>query len=385
MSNFSKWVACYGNAMSISDQKEAMWAKDITLRYPVFMPFDGDKLKLQFSNLTGTEAVKLSRVMLAKALSDKEIDTNTLTKVTFNGADEGLMEPGEDLESDEIAFDVEAGGKLMVLIYLKDFTQLNTGVLITGPLSGGQYSYGDYTQAAVADINKTRKTNWYFFLETISVRTSEENNAMVCYGDSITAQSWPDCLAKLAWEEGIRNVSIIRRAVSGTRILREYDNITYAAYGIKGEKRFKREIKVPGAKWVVIQHGINDIIHPVGIEVNPFRPWSDLPTSEELIEGVKRFYLPYAKKAGLKVYSGTLLPIYGWRTYADFRDKLRNEYNDWLRTSDEFVACVDFDKAVRNPEDVKAFGPGMDSGDHLHPSEAAYQAMAKACLETILK
>ena len=42
-------------------------------------------------------------------------------------------------------------------------------------------------------------------------------------------------------------------------------------------------MEVAGADAVLIQHGINDIIHPVGIEVNPFRPWSDLPTAQGLI------------------------------------------------------------------------------------------------------
>ena len=36
------------------------------------------------------------------------------------------------------------------------------------------------------------------------------------------------------WDAGVRNVSIVRRAVSGTRILRQYDCITYQAYGLKG-------------------------------------------------------------------------------------------------------------------------------------------------------
>ena len=38
---YTKWVACWGNAPSITDQKEAMYAKNITLRYPIRMVFDG--------------------------------------------------------------------------------------------------------------------------------------------------------------------------------------------------------------------------------------------------------------------------------------------------------------------------------------------------------
>ena len=41
-----------------------------------------------------------------------------------------------------------------------------------------------------------------------------------------------------------------------------------------------------GANKIIIQHGINDIIHPVGEDVNIFRPMSDLPTLEELKNGM---------------------------------------------------------------------------------------------------
>ena len=177
--------------------------------------------------------------------------------------------------------------------------------------------------------------------------------------------------------EGFKNVSIIRRAVSGTRILREYNCITYAAYGLKGATRFPIEMNVAGAKAVIIQHGINDIIHPVGVEVNKFRPWSDMPTVEEMEEGVRELYVKHARTLGLKVYSGTLLPIFGWRTYNENRDVIRNAFNEWLRTAKDFDGCVDFDKAVRNASEPLKFAEGFDSGDHLHPSAKAYEAMAE--------
>jgi lysophospholipase L1-like esterase len=181
------------------------------------------------------------------------------------------------------------------------------------------------------------------------------------------------------------NTSIIRRAVSGTRILRQYDCITYQAYGLKGSTRFPIEINTAGATDVIIQHGINDIIHPVGTDVNPFRPWSDLPTVEEMEKGVEQLYVEPSKALGLKVWSGTLLPIYGWRTYNDDREKMRCEFNEWLRTSEIFDGCVDFDAAVRDANDRRAFAPGFDSGAHLHPSEKAYEAMAEAAWQVISK
>lgn len=361
---YTKWVACWGNATSIADQKEAMYAKNITLRYPVRMVFDGSALRFHFSNITGTETVTLSKVYVEK------------TPITFEGNTWVEIQPGKEVTSDEIAYEVKAGTDVNISIYLGEITQMNSGVLITGPLSKGYYSYGDYTLSDELPDDFTRNTNWFYFLNTIDVLTKEENHAFICYGDSITAQSWPDYLAIRLWNENIRNVSVIRRAVSGTRILRQYDCITYAAYGLKGATRFPIEMEVAGADAVIIQHGINDIIHPVGVEVNKFRPWSDMPTAADLIEGVEEIYIKYAREKGYKVYGGTLLPIYGWRTYEKLREDVKNQFNEWIRTTDLFDACIDFDVAVRDEIHPEAFAEGNDSGDHLHPSEKAYEKMA---------
>lgn len=363
---YTKWVACWGNAISITDQKEAMYAKNITLRYPIRMVFEGRALRLHFSNLTGTEPVTLSKVYIEQ------------TTVTFDGEKSVLIEPGKEVTSDEIAYEVKAGTDVNVSIYLGEITQMNAGVLITGPLSRGQYAYGDHALEEELPADDTRNTNWFYFLNTVDVLTKAENHAFICYGDSITAQSWPDDLAIRLWNEGIRNVAIIRRAVSGTRILRQYDCITYAAYGLKGATRFPIEMEAAGADAVLIQHGINDIIHPVGVEVNKFRPWSDMPTSADLIAGVEDIYIQYAKEKGYKVYGGTLLPIYGWRTYAPFREEIKNEFNHWIRTTDKFDGYVDFEEAVRDENHPEAFAEENDSGDHLHPSEKAYEIMAGA-------
>ena len=65
---------------------------------------------------------------------------------------------------------------------------------------------------------------------------------------------------------------------------------------------------------------------------------SDLPTATQLIDGLK-WYIDKARSYGYRIYVGTLLPIRGWRTYAPFREDLKNEFNEFNdyarhRTSD---------------------------------------------------
>ena len=61
-----------------------------------------------------------------------------------------------------------------------------------------------------------------------------------------------------------------------------------------------------------------------------------MPTVSDLEQGVEDIYVRHARELGLSVWSGTLLPILGWRTYNEDREQMRNEFNEWLRQSPLF-------------------------------------------------
>lgn len=382
--NQNKWVSMWGNAVSIAEHRPEGYAKNITLRYPVYAPFSGTAVRFTFDNYCGTEAVTISQAAVAVSAADitEKIDlscpmiADTIQTITFSGADSVTIKPGAQVISDAVPFPVTAGSTLTVSIYFADYTQMQSAVLITGPLSKGYFSLGDTTKEAALPLISSKTTNWFYFLSNIDILTDEDKHALICYGDSITAQAWPDFLTLRLRELGLSHTSVIRRAASGTRILRQYDCITYDSYGLKGTNRFHHEIPTAGADTIIIQQGINDIIHPVGTDINPFRPMSDLPTAAELIDGLK-WYIEQAKKLHCTVCLGTLLPIYGWRTYAPFREVLRNEVNEWIRTNADADGCIDFDAALRDEAVPAAFREGYDSGDHLHPSSLAYRKMAE--------
>lgn len=379
----TKWVATWGNGISQAECREADYAKNITLRYPVISCFDGSAVRLHFSNYTATEPVTLSKVTLARSLSGAAIEQESLCNVTFGGKEGVTLQPGEQIVSDAIDFLVQAKEAISISIYLQDYTQMREGVITSGPMSEGYFFYGDYAKEAVPPERFQRRTQCFYFLDTVDIWTEEKNHALICFGDSITAQSWPDELQMLCWKEHLDHVSVIRRAVSGSRILREYDCIEYAAYGLKGETRFPLETDTAGADSLILLHGINDIIHPVGEEINIFRPLSELPTAQELIDGVQSFYLEPLKNADWRIYSATVLPFGGWRTYAPFREELREKFNEWLRTAKVFDACIDFDRALRDPKQPQYMLPEYDSGDHLHPEAAGHYRMAQEAFRII--
>ena len=370
------WASVWGNAVSIAENRPESFSKNITLRYPIYSHFEGNGICLTFDNYCGTEPITIEKTTVY-------VD-GKFYPVTFGHQSSVTIPAGEHAISDGLKCYIKAQSTFDVSFYLKDYTQMRSVVFTCGPLSYGSYAIGDWTEEAHLPIDLSRTTHYFYFLSNVSVYTSSQNRTVVCYGDSITAQDWPDYLKLRCQKEGYDHTAIIRRATSGSRILREYNCITYESYGLRGDHRFPHEVPTDGADTVLIQQGINDIIHPVGTDVNPFRPMSDLPTVEELIEGLK-YYIKEARSYGYKVYVGTLLPIEGWRTYATFREEMRTAYNDWIRTTDLIDGVVDFDKAVCDPDNPSAFLPEYDSGDHLHPSPAGYKAMANAVLKEILE
>ena len=375
--NFNEhWVSVWGNAVSVGENRPERYAKNITIRYPIHIPFAGNAIRLTFDNYCGTESVTLTRTTV--------LHNGKFYPVRFGNARPVTIRGGGKVVSDPLKLKLEPGDVIQVSFYLGGFTLMRSVVYASGPLSQGLYANGDETMTEHISRQTSRSTHLFYFLSNVSVQTDRNKRAIVCYGDSITAQDWPDDLALRCRREGYENTAVIRRATSGSRILREYNCLTYESYGLCGARRFSHEVPTDGADAVIIQQGINDIIHPVGEQVNEFRPMSDLPTVDELIEGLKS-YIAQARSFGYKVYVGTLLPMGGWRTDAPFRQDMRHAYNNFIRTTGLIDGYIDFDKALRDPENPDFFAPEYDSGDHLHPSAAGYRRMAEEIPVELLK
>jgi lysophospholipase L1-like esterase len=57
---------------------------------------------------------------------------------------------------------------------------------------------------------------------------------------------------------------------------------------------------------------------------------------------------------------------------------MRQAVNKFIRGSSDFDSVIDFDKVLRDPNKTDTLGAAYDSGDHLHPNDAGYKAMAEA-------
>jgi lysophospholipase L1-like esterase len=88
-----------------------------------------------------------------------------------------------------------------------------------------------------------------------------------------------------------------------------------------------------------------------------------------------------ARSRGIRIYGGTMLPREGVQkpfvNTAAGREK-RHTINEWIRTAGAFDGVIDFERALRDPARPDRLRPAFDSGDHLHPNDAGYAAMAAA-------
>ena len=105
-------------------------------------------------------------------------------------------------------------------------------------------------------------------------------------------------------------------------------------------------------------------------------PADQAVTADDLIGGMKQV-IERAHAHGIKVIGATLTPYSGAAYYADAGETVRQAVNQFIR-SGAFDAVADFDAVTRDPDSPKQFKAEYDSGDHLHPGDAGYKAMAES-------
>jgi lysophospholipase L1-like esterase len=119
----------------------------------------------------------------------------------------------------------------------------------------------------------------------------------------------------------------------------------------------------PDVASVIYMCGINDI--------------GSNHTADQLI-AADRQIIDRVHARGIRILGGTLTPFAGSITYNDARERTRQSVNRWIRTGGAFDGVVDFDRALRDPARPSELRAAYDSGDHIHPSDAGYAAMAAA-------
>lgn len=240
---------------------------------------------------------------------------------------------------------------------------------------------GDFTgSAALPDADEIGGIDW---LARVDVDTATPARAIVALGDSITNgfrasayAGWPDVLQdRLIAAQCLRPV--LNAGIDGNQVAAARGDF---GRGLAMRDRFANDVlAVPDAGYVVMLGGINDI----GLPTMAAHAHGDAtPSAEALANPVIAALGRIAQQAhahGLRVYGGTLPPYAGTvRTDTPQGEAARRRINDWVRHRAGYDAVIDFDATLRDPAHPDRLQRRYDSGDHLHPSDAGYRAMAEA-------
>ncbi|MFB9660398.1 GDSL-type esterase/lipase family protein [Glycomyces mayteni] len=334
-----------------------------TGRFIVRTSVAGTSPRLRLSNVGGAAPLTVGTVRFGLHAGGGAVAAGTNKAVTFGGADTVVIAAGAVVLSDPIDLDLPAEADVAVSIHVPDVV-----ADVTGHSIAAQRSYltadGDHAAEESAAAFTEYLSKWYL-LDEITVELDGPGGTVVCLGDSITDgvgstsnlnRRWPDYLARRLLTADA-NTGVLNAGVSGNRVL--WDGAAPSA-----QARLDRDVlSHPGVHAVVLLEAINDIAS--GKAAAP----GDLLAAYAQIRERLAVH-------GVRLVLGTVTPWLGSASYTDAKEDIRVAVNTAIRAgTDPFI---DFEAAVRDPENPKRLRAEYDSGGGVHPSWAGYEAMAAA-------
>ena len=341
-----------------------------TLREIVHISNGGAQVRVRFPNEFGTDPLTISDAHVARSAGGAAIQDGTDRALTFGGAASVRIPPGAAIFSDPVALAVDPLSDVAISFYVPN--QVMRAETYHAFADQDNFVADGNVATAASLPQPTTLASWYF-LSGVEVPAEEGSHAIVTLGDSITDgahstananRRWPDVLAaRLKQEHGLEHVSVLNEGIGGNRVLNE-------VAGPSALTRLDRDVLAQdGVKYLIILESINDIGHLA----HPAAP-EDVIDAAQLEFGLKQI-ADAAHQHGIKVYGATLTPYGGANYYSDKGEQIREEVNNWIRTSGTFDGVIDFDQITRDPANPTRFNPADDSGDHLHPGDDGYKAM----------
>jgi lysophospholipase L1-like esterase len=344
---------------------------------------NGSLLRLHLSNRFGTAPLTLDHVTVAGQVTGAE--TTTPVTVRFGGSSSVTIPAGADVLSDPVPLPVTAFHPLAVSIFAQNAATITQHWDANATSYYANANTGDQATSTAGRDFSNSMTSWYFVDEADVQSTAR---SVVAFGDSIT-DGWvaatplsvpvtssilntngryPDDLQRRLTAAGI-NLSVANAGISSNQLLASGSGIT-AIYGPSGLSRLNLDaLQVAGVSGIIVLEGINDL--GLGQGVSPAQ-----------LEAGYTQLITEAHAAGLKIWLGTLTPaanaIIDGTLTAPNSEAYREQVNAWIRTQALSDGVIDFDAAIRNPQDPSEILPSLAGPDNLHPNLAGYQAMANA-------
>ena len=346
-----------------------------SVRDVVRLSVGGKRLRIVLSNRYGAAPLRVGAMRVALA-GDGAALAGGSRVVTFGDSANASAAPGAVLVSDPVDLPVGALARLAITTYYPAPTPVST--FHWGGQQTPYLASGDAT--AAADLPAAARFAGRAFLNTVLVDAPAATRSVVVLGDSITDgngsspdqdRRWTDVLAQRLAPAGI---GVVNAGISGARLLGE-------RMGANALARFGQDVLAqPGVASVIVMMGINDI----GWPGSPFAPRDAAVTAEQVIDALRQL-IARARAHNLRIVGSTLIPFEGALAgtpfeghYSPAKEAVRQRVNRWIVNGGQFDAVFDADAVLRDPARPSRMRAEYDSGDHLHPGDAGYRALAQA-------
>lgn len=378
--NDGRWV---GSWATTPDPIEGVELAGQTVRMIARLSIGGGSLRVRLSNAYGAHDLPITAASIGFRADGATVLPGSVRPLTLNGARSTVIAAGAVAVSDPVEVNTAPLSDVAISVYLPD--ALSAAFRITGHNEAHQTGYisepGDFTSADDLPVQQTIEK--FLFVSGIEVLAPHGVGGIVAFGDSLTEGNisrldanhrWPDQLARrLAARHDGRQLGVVNQGLGGNRLLHD-------GRGDNALRRFDRDVLAqPGATHVIILIGVNDFRNSRG-------KTEEVATVEAMLAEFNQLIVR-ARSVGIKVYGGTLLP---WKDnsfngcfYTAEGEAVRQAVNKWIREGSAFDSVIDFEAALRDPNEPDRMSSEWDSGDHLHPSDPGYLRMGD-CIDLVL-
>ena len=371
----SRWVATWTASPQSSEPGLIPDLNNQTIRMIIHPTVGGNQLRIRLSNAYGTQSLLIGDAHVAVSASPfiPTIVPGTDQALTFGGQGAITIPAGAVVLSDPVNFSVTPMTDLAISLYLPNDTPNAT-------LTEHYYSLEVFYISPTGDYAGSNQfpDNVPFYswclLSSVEVASPWPTSTVVALGDSITDgvgstqtlnDRWTDQLAvRLHNSFGFLAPSVVNQGIIGNRLL---NDIT----GQNALARFDRDVlSQAGARCVIIEEGLNDVATAVALP-------NEATSASQIIWALTQL-IQRGHDQGLTVFGVTLSPFAGSILYSAAGETERQAVNQFIRTGNAYDGVLDFDQVVRDPSNPSQILPAYDSGDHIHPNDAGYQAIAQS-------
>ncbi|MEV0293102.1 SGNH/GDSL hydrolase family protein [Nocardia sp. NPDC050710] len=348
-----------------------------TLRQVIRVAETGAAVRVRLTNRYGTTPLAVAGATIARSVADGGIRPESVRNLTVRLSPTFRIAPGADIATDPVALALAPMESVTITLYLAEPT--GPATQHAQAIATTYRAEGDHRADPTADAFTETTQTWYYLAGVDVLNLVPRRRSVVTFGDSITDgvgsttnadNRFPDELAERLAASGNPR-AVLNQGIGGNRVTVDSDWLGESAL-----RRFQRDVlDQPGVGTVIILEGTNDIGLSAGA---PEMDEPAVPVSAEQLIAAHRSLIERARAKGLRVIGATLLPFQGSPYYSEEAEAKRDALNEWIRTSGAYDAVVDLAAALADPVDPRSLAPAFDSGDHLHPSDAGYHAMAAA-------